>query len=605
MLVRQDLCLRFSKNARFAPWEARVFFCSLFHLCRRYNSTSRPLWRSSPPSTFNLGPLKKLSKVRLTTSAELDSFPEIQKRRKSRRRFSADNTRGRSEEIKDIMKALKSFGNKEDRAAFFSRLHPREKVDLLRMIHRKSKERKRHFWGLPKYYSRCFGRSFFFREEDLQETSTLGRGPGGQATNRRKQTVLLVHMPTQLSVKVSRFPSLRLNKRAAREILNLRLEEHLIGSKSLLGRAKLVAARRAKQGAREREERMWRKAVKAWKESHSTNYYGFLKGDEPLPSYVITMARLESILTRSAVPIEPRTKGSSLHSLYSSCRSRSFFITDVLNMNSSLLWRAVFQSCAAANPSIHLLEGSFRVLVPTKGFLRRHPTTFATHTTKNDKSGNAMTRKECASSAGALETDDPSFCASMVHPPQTSATPTVHVGVCHKKDYHVPALLHFLFPVFEENSSVIEGSAEKEQENQRSNAKHQGVVERCRNNPVVLSRVRALLTVFCELFGLRLDEAHTSFSSESSGFLRNEVKKGAQSLFSEGRALVLVKDSGNWEEFRSRLFTANGELTHVSCIIWFHILESVRDMGFEAEQNAVNKFFRQHTRRIVKRDSAK
>ena len=78
---------------------------------------------------------------------------------------------------------------------------------------------------------------FFFREEDLEENSILGRGPGGQATNRRRQTCQLRHRPTGIDVRFSRFRSLYANRKAARCLLNLQLERRLFGRFSRLGRS--------------------------------------------------------------------------------------------------------------------------------------------------------------------------------------------------------------------------------------------------------------------------------------------------------------------------------------------------------------------------------
>eukprot|EP00796_Vickermania_ingenoplastis_P005465 gene5465-3940_t len=143
----------------------------------------------------------------------------------SRRRFCADNTRGRSDRVRELISQLKAKSKEGEGVArdYFSRLHPRNQKDVLKALQQRLK--RQHDSGLTKYFSPSFRRSFYFREEDLEELSTLGTGPGGQATNRRKQTVVLRHLPSQL-VKVSRFPSLRMNRRAARELLNLRLEEN-------------------------------------------------------------------------------------------------------------------------------------------------------------------------------------------------------------------------------------------------------------------------------------------------------------------------------------------------------------------------------------------
>ena len=85
---------------------------------------------------------------------------------------------------------------------------------------------------LPLYYSEEFEKKYYFKEEDLSETSCRGRGPGGQATNRREQTCQLLHIPSGICIRASRHPSLYANRKVARKILNIKLEEYLLGRES-------------------------------------------------------------------------------------------------------------------------------------------------------------------------------------------------------------------------------------------------------------------------------------------------------------------------------------------------------------------------------------
>lgn len=578
-----------------------------------YSTTAWVMERSFSTSINTILETQELPEEKLEGISSLRSLCKRRKARKNARRFSADNTRGRSEEVRDIIKMLKTFDNKLERDSFFSQLHPREKVDVLKMLHRKSKSRKKHASGLPKYFSQSFARSFFFREEDLQETTTLGRGPGGQATNRRKQTVVLVHTPTQIVVKVSRFPSLRLNKRAAREILNLRLEEQLAGDKSFLGRAKLAAARRAARNALEREERVWRKAVRAWRSSHSTNYFGFLTGDDSLPPYVLSMAEVAHTsqggknLSNLSNTMDRRTKTSLC-----SRHSRSLKIADILNMENRDLWSMVFRSCGNANAGIQLLEKSSRVLVPARQVLQgENNRTLNLHTSNNDnsvtKSSQDVERKEAMISSSTSQMRNYLICNSKLTSVEASAASKTQINLCCRNTYHTPPLLHFFFPVAHGNtpSFIRSGEGNKEGDKQQNNIKNLHAVELCRNSPVVLRRVKALLTVFLELFGLRFDEECTSFRSASNPTTYHDgAHKGAQKQCTTGKRLFLVKDGRNGDEFHARLFTETGELTHVSCIIFFHLLQSTRDLGFQEERDAMKKFFRRHTRRMLKSSSA-
>lgn len=207
--------------------------------------------------------------------------------RPNRRRFSADNTRGRSDRIKDLIQELRK--RKTDRKAaqtFFASLHPRDKLDVLKRLHSKQ-HRPKHSSTLPRYFSGSFHCFYYFREEDLEERSTLGRGPGGQATNRRKQTVILHHVPTNLSVKVTHFPSLRLNRRSAREKLHLRLEEYHLGEASYLGKLRAMRERKREQHGSVISNLAIRGAVLASKQSKEEQVHDFLIGECALPYFIV------------------------------------------------------------------------------------------------------------------------------------------------------------------------------------------------------------------------------------------------------------------------------------------------------------------------------
>eukprot|EP00796_Vickermania_ingenoplastis_P005456 gene5456-3934_t len=253
----------------------------------------------------------------------------------SRRRFCADNTRGRSDRVRELISQLKAKSKEGEGVArdYFSRLHPRNQKDVLKALQQRLK--RQHDSGLTKYFSPSFRRSFYFREEDLEELSTLGTGPGGQATNRRKQTVVLRHLPSQLSVKVSRFPSLRMNRRAARELLNLRLEEKLAGSRSLLGKARLAWQRRTTRRARLVQRLAVRGAVLASRTSCSRAYSAFLLGEVPLPPYAI--AGLEGLQLQSPV-----------------------FVTTLLDTECRNLWTILASAYSVANPQYPALEPAQR-----------------------------------------------------------------------------------------------------------------------------------------------------------------------------------------------------------------------------------------------------
>lgn len=64
-------------------------------------------------------------------------------------------------------------------------------------------------------------------EADLEEQFIRGSGPGGQATNKTNNAVLLKHKPTGLIVKCHETRSLWDNKKRAREIMITKLDNLL------------------------------------------------------------------------------------------------------------------------------------------------------------------------------------------------------------------------------------------------------------------------------------------------------------------------------------------------------------------------------------------
>lgn len=209
--------------------------------------------------------------------------------RPSRRRHDNYNVKGRAARIKDIIDNLRAKKGTE-----FSSLHPREQLDTLRHLYIEQKARKMSDRnnGLPKYYSTIFEKKYYFKEDDVEEMSTLGRGPGGQACNRRKQTVILTHKPSGLVVKYSKFPSLWLNRRASRELMHLRLEEKLIGPRSILGLEKKKRSDSAAK-AHAKDSFLMRVAKRAKaREASRIDFHGYLKGTCSLPSDMVQLLRM-------------------------------------------------------------------------------------------------------------------------------------------------------------------------------------------------------------------------------------------------------------------------------------------------------------------------
>ncbi|KAI8824987.1 RF-1 domain-containing protein [Fimicolochytrium jonesii] len=69
-------------------------------------------------------------------------------------------------------------------------------------------------------------------EQDLEEEFVKGSGPGGQKINKCRHRVQLKHIPTGLRVESQRFRDLTGNRKEARKLMTLKLDEHFNGELS-------------------------------------------------------------------------------------------------------------------------------------------------------------------------------------------------------------------------------------------------------------------------------------------------------------------------------------------------------------------------------------
>ncbi|KAL2917574.1 hypothetical protein HK105_202859 [Polyrhizophydium stewartii] len=85
-------------------------------------------------------------------------------------------------------------------------------------------------------------------ENDLEEKFVKGSGPGGQKINKNRSSVQLRHIPTGLIVE--RFRELANNRKEARKLLRLKLDELVNGENSVLAQR---AAKKRRQAAKQRQ----------------------------------------------------------------------------------------------------------------------------------------------------------------------------------------------------------------------------------------------------------------------------------------------------------------------------------------------------------------
>lgn len=91
-------------------------------------------------------------------------------------------------------------------------------------------------------------------ENDLEEQYVRGSGPGGQATNKTNNAVVLKHKPTGIVVKCHQTRSLSLNKRHAREIMVTRLDNLLNGEHSIESQERILSMKKLTEKRRKQQK---------------------------------------------------------------------------------------------------------------------------------------------------------------------------------------------------------------------------------------------------------------------------------------------------------------------------------------------------------------
>lgn len=98
-------------------------------------------------------------------------------------------------------------------------------------------------------------------ENDLEEQFVRGSGPGGQATNKTSNCVVLKHSPSGVVVKCHQTRSVELNRRRAREIMREKLDIMCRGEESPLLQMKEESRIKKQQKRRKVNENLERKKL--------------------------------------------------------------------------------------------------------------------------------------------------------------------------------------------------------------------------------------------------------------------------------------------------------------------------------------------------------
>ncbi|XP_043837705.1 mitochondrial translation release factor in rescue isoform X2 [Dromiciops gliroides] len=98
-------------------------------------------------------------------------------------------------------------------------------------------------------------------ESDLEEQFVKGHGPGGQATNKTSNCVVLKHIPSGIVVKCHQTRSVDQNRKLAREILQGKVDLFYRGEDSHIHKVKKEAERKKRERKKKAKETLEKKRL--------------------------------------------------------------------------------------------------------------------------------------------------------------------------------------------------------------------------------------------------------------------------------------------------------------------------------------------------------
>lgn len=109
-------------------------------------------------------------------------------------------------------------------------------------------------------------------ESELEEQFVKGHGPGGQATNKTSNCVVLKHVPSGIVVKCHQTRSVDQNRKLARKILQEKVDLFYNGENSLVYKEKREAEKKKQERKKKAKETLEKKKLlKELKESSKSN----------------------------------------------------------------------------------------------------------------------------------------------------------------------------------------------------------------------------------------------------------------------------------------------------------------------------------------------
>ena len=93
-------------------------------------------------------------------------------------------------------------------------------------------------------------------DSDIVEQFVRGSGKGGQKINKTSSCVLLRHVPTGIEVRCQKHREQSLNRLSAYKLLILKVEEQVLGKKSILQKKIFKLKKQKQRRSRRQKEKM-------------------------------------------------------------------------------------------------------------------------------------------------------------------------------------------------------------------------------------------------------------------------------------------------------------------------------------------------------------
>lgn len=92
------------------------------------------------------------------------------------------------------------------------------------------------------------------KEDDLEEDFVRGSGPGGQSVNKTSNAVVLKHIPTGFVVKCHKTRSVNENRKEARRLMLIKLDNSLNGEMSVENQEKSFSFKKFTENTRRQKK---------------------------------------------------------------------------------------------------------------------------------------------------------------------------------------------------------------------------------------------------------------------------------------------------------------------------------------------------------------